>query len=138
MLNTNPTIIHVYTCTSCYHGISIAQKCSKDKGLEIYIVQDADEDINFRDKVCSEKEVEIAPALTSSDWIEPEEGQRYMCKDFTHSTLGDQFILLRSLGKDFCPIVNEEEDSGNSALSKDNLMIIAFVSILVRLTNAIL
>merc|ERR1712038_1798207 len=123
-------------------GFQIAEKCSKDKGLEIYIVQDDNADkknIDFHDKVCSGK-VETAPALTSSDWIEPEEGRRFMCKDFTHSTSGDQnFILYTSLGKDFCPVVKEENDDvdNSSALGKDNLMMIAFVSILIHLTNVV-
>jgi len=137
------------TYSDSYDGISVLNtsdlnvlyQCSEDNGFEMYA--------SFGEILINTYAVTgglrgdhekwwtpASPDLTSSDWIEPEEGQRYMCKDITvRSSSGNEefFILLRSIGKEPC---RPPDKDPNSAMGRANMMI-GLVSIIVLLANGV-
>jgi len=53
--------------------------------------------------LCDKDLTGYSPVLTSSDWVEPQSGRRYMCYEFTSGALGQDFyVLTMSLGNAPC------------------------------------
>eukprot|EP00578_Thalassiosira_sp_NH16_P032111 CAMPEP_0181079062 /NCGR_PEP_ID=MMETSP1071-20121207/1828_1 /TAXON_ID=35127 /ORGANISM="Thalassiosira sp., Strain NH16" /LENGTH=122 /DNA_ID=CAMNT_0023160437 /DNA_START=163 /DNA_END=531 /DNA_ORIENTATION=+ len=116
------------SCASSY-DTSIAT--SYDDQLSIFVETEFDKDVPLCD-------VEIAPVLSSRDWIEPVEGRRYMCYEFVDpkDSSATYSLLTISLGNEPCrgpkPTEPDINSVGLAHISRGFGLLVAVAIALIR------
>mmetsp|Transcript_1632 Transcript_1632/g.4116 ORF Transcript_1632/g.4116 Transcript_1632/m.4116 type:complete len:273 (+) Transcript_1632:55-873(+) len=125
---TNSTLRWGLSCASRY-DTSIAT--SYDDQLSIFVETEFDKDVPLCD-------VEIAPVLSSRDWIEPAEGRRYMCYEFVDpkDSSATYSLLTISLGNEPCrgpkPTEPDINSVGLAHISRGFGLLVAVAIALIR------
>mmetsp|Transcript_1631 Transcript_1631/g.4115 ORF Transcript_1631/g.4115 Transcript_1631/m.4115 type:complete len:262 (+) Transcript_1631:55-840(+) len=125
---TNSTMRWGVSCASSY-DTSIAT--SYDDQLSIFVETEFDKDVPLCD-------VEIAPVLSSRDWIEPAEGRRYMCYEFVDpkDSSATYSLLTISLGNEPCrgpkPTEPDINSVGLAHISRGFGLLVAVAIALIR------
>jgi len=126
---TNSTLRWGLSCAS-YYDKSIVT--GYDDQLSIFVETDFDDDVSLCDG-------EIAPALSSRDWIEPAEGRRYMCYEFVDpkDSSATYSLLTMSLGNEPChgpkPTEPDTNSVGPAHMSRGFGLLVTVAIALIRL-----
>ncbi len=110
----NETLTISMTCESWWNEDIINDNTPWKDNYECYV------EMGDVDSICNKIKSSntLTPVLTSTDWIEPKEGRRYMCKDVESSKGEDIFILLFSIGNEPCSGPPHNVDDPNPAAPK--------------------